>query len=96
MNAGNVSDAREVTLLELLDRVIDHGVILAGDITIAVADVDLVYLGLRDYDKAADALEPCIERLEPDLWKRLRARIQAKLIGASEERAAVLESLLGA
>ena len=42
-----VAEAKEVTLLELLDRVIDHGVVLAGDITISVADVDLIYLGLR-------------------------------------------------
>ena len=42
-----IAEAREVTLLELLDRVVDHGVILAGDITISVADVDLIYLGLR-------------------------------------------------
>jgi len=41
------TDEQEVTLLELLDRVIAHGVILAGDITISVADVDLIYLGLR-------------------------------------------------
>jgi hypothetical protein len=40
-------EAREVALLELLDRVIDHGVVIAGDITISVADVDLIYLGLR-------------------------------------------------
>jgi hypothetical protein len=42
-----LADAGDVTLLELLDRVIDHGVVLSGDITIAVADVDLIYLGLR-------------------------------------------------
>jgi gas vesicle structural protein len=42
-----MAEARDVTLLELLDRVVDHGVILAGDITISVADVDLIYLGLR-------------------------------------------------
>jgi hypothetical protein len=42
-----VRQAREVTLLDLLDRVIDNGVILAGDVTISVADVDLIYLGLR-------------------------------------------------
>ena len=41
------AEAREVTLLDLVDRAIDHGVILAGDITIAVADIDLIYLGLR-------------------------------------------------
>ena len=39
--------AQEATLLDLLDRVIDQGVVLAGDITISVADVDLIYLGLR-------------------------------------------------
>ena len=42
-----IAEAKEVTLLELLDRVVDHGVILSGDITISVADVDLIYLGLR-------------------------------------------------
>jgi len=40
-------EAREVALLELLDRVVDHGVVIAGDITISVAEVDLIYLGLR-------------------------------------------------
>ena len=35
-------EARDVTLLHLVDRAIDHGVILAGDITIAVADIDLI------------------------------------------------------
>ena len=37
----------EVTLLELVDRVLNKGVVLSGDITLAVADVDLVYVGLR-------------------------------------------------
>lgn len=37
----------EVTLLDLLDRVVDQGVILAGDVTLSVANVDLIYLGLR-------------------------------------------------
>ena len=40
-------EAREVTLLDLVDRAVDHGVILAGAITIAVADVDLIYVGLQ-------------------------------------------------
>jgi gas vesicle structural protein len=43
----NAARVQEVTLLDLLDRVIDNGVILAGDVTISVADVDLIYLGLR-------------------------------------------------
>ena len=37
----------DLAVLDLLDRVIEQGVILAGDVTISVADVDLIYLGLR-------------------------------------------------
>lgn len=37
----------EVTLVELVDRVLNKGVVVAGDITLSVADVDLVYVGLR-------------------------------------------------
>jgi hypothetical protein len=36
-----------VTLIELVDRVLNKGVTLTGDITLSVADVDLVYVGLR-------------------------------------------------
>ena len=37
----------DITLLELVDRVLNKGVVLTGDITLSVADVDLVYVGLR-------------------------------------------------
>ena len=39
--------AADVSLLELVDRLIGKGVVLSGDITLSVADVDLVYVGLR-------------------------------------------------
>jgi gas vesicle structural protein len=42
-----LSTEQRVTLLELLDRALDKGVVLSGDITLSVADVDLVYVGLR-------------------------------------------------
>lgn len=53
---------QDVTLLDLLDRVIEQGVVLAGDVTISVADVDLIYLGLR-------VLLAPVERL-PELMNR--------------------------
>ncbi|MGN6797814.1 MAG: gas vesicle protein [Gaiellaceae bacterium] len=37
----------QVTLVDLVDRVLNKGVVLTGDLTLAVADVDLVYVGLR-------------------------------------------------
>jgi hypothetical protein len=44
---NDLSLEERVTLLELLDRVLEKGVVLSGDITLSVADVDLVYVGLR-------------------------------------------------
>lgn len=43
--AARASD--DVALVDLLDRLLAGGVVLAGDITLAVADIDLVYVGLR-------------------------------------------------
>ena len=38
---------RQLTLLELLDRAVEKGVVLTGDVTLSVAGVDLIYLSLR-------------------------------------------------
>jgi hypothetical protein len=38
---------RDITLLETQDRVLNKGVVLSGDITISVADVDLIFVGLK-------------------------------------------------
>lgn len=48
---------RDVTLLDLLDRALDKGVILCGDVTLSVADVDLVYLGLKVLLSSIEAAE---------------------------------------
>ena len=37
---------RRVTLLELLDRLLDKGVVAKGEIILSVAEIDLVYLNL--------------------------------------------------
>lgn len=45
---SNLSEQeKEMTLLELLDRLIDKGIVIHGDIIISIADIDLIYLGLR-------------------------------------------------
>jgi Gas vesicle protein len=38
---------RETALVDLVDRLLGGGVVIAGDITLSVADVDLVYVSLR-------------------------------------------------
>lgn len=38
---------REVALVEVLDRALGAGVVIVGDVTISLADIDLVHLSLR-------------------------------------------------
>jgi hypothetical protein len=57
---------RDVSLLDLVDRLLDGGVVIHGDITLAVADVDLVYVGLR-------VLISSVERIERDMGVSLSA-----------------------
>lgn len=49
--------SRDASIVDLLDRLLDKGVVLSGDVTIAVADVDLVYLGLRVLLSSADTAQ---------------------------------------
>ena len=37
----------DVSLLETLDHVLNRGLVIAGEITIAVADIDLIFIGLN-------------------------------------------------
>jgi hypothetical protein len=53
----------QVTLVELVDRVLNKGVVLAGDITLSVADVDLVYVGLRVVLASVGTLEQRHEQI---------------------------------
>ncbi|MEU1999097.1 gas vesicle protein [Nocardia gamkensis] len=45
--AGHEVDERRVALVDLLDRVLAGGVVITGDIRLAIADVDLVQISLR-------------------------------------------------
>ena len=42
-----LDEDEELSLLETLDHVLDRGLVIAGEITIAVADIDLIFLGLN-------------------------------------------------
>lgn len=45
--APSFNDSEHVTLCETLDRVLNKGAVVAGEVTISVADVDLLYLGVQ-------------------------------------------------
>lgn len=43
----NLDSGTDGTLLDLLDRILDHGVVLVGDLRVSVAGVDLLFVGLK-------------------------------------------------
>ena len=49
---------RQVTLVDLVDRLLGGGVVIHGDITLAAAEIDLVRVGLRALITSVDAIEP--------------------------------------
>ena len=54
--------AERVSLVDLLDRVLAGGVVITGEITLSIADVDLVVISLRALLTSVSALvEPPAE-----------------------------------
>lgn len=47
--------SRRLALVDLLDRLLAGGVVLTGEITISVADVELVQISLRALITSVDA-----------------------------------------
>ena len=47
----------EITLVETLDHLLDRGVVVAGEATISIGDVDLLYLGLNIVLANMDAMK---------------------------------------
>jgi hypothetical protein len=60
-------DATDVTILDLLDRALDKGVLLWGELVISVADVDLVYVGLKALLCSVDSAD----RMREVAWEKL-------------------------
>jgi len=58
MAAAQVLDAPESTLLDVLDHLLNKGVMLNGDVTLGVAGIDLIYLRLSSILCAADRVLP--------------------------------------
>jgi hypothetical protein len=59
----------ELSLLETLDHVLSRGIVITGEITISVAGVDLIFLGLN-------LLVGSVETIDRVLQERERHRLQ--------------------
>lgn len=57
MHDNVVDRSKDITILEALDRVLNKGVILTGDVVISVADIDLIYLGVKLLLSSVETME---------------------------------------
>jgi len=54
--AQQILDAADASLLDLVDHVLNKGVLIEGEVLLGLADVDLVYLRLSALLCAADRI----------------------------------------
>jgi gas vesicle structural protein len=57
MESNVIDQSKDVTLLEVLDRVLNKGIVLTGDLVISVADIDLVYVGVKLLLSSVETIE---------------------------------------
>jgi hypothetical protein len=79
--AEQILDAPDSTLLDVLDNLLNKGVMANGDVTLGVAGIDLIYLRLSALLCASDRVDPpsrkpaisrhSRRRRKPPLLKRL-------------------------
>ena len=69
------ADRRDVTLLDLLDRILRKGAIVNGEVEICLCDIALVYVGLKvlicSIDKAEELRQRAADR-QAGLWNELK------------------------
>ena len=74
-DAELVLGAEDASLLDIVDNVLSKGVVLTGDVTIGLAQVELIYLQLSVLLCAADRVLP---HENADFYERHQARHEAR------------------
>ena len=72
--AAQVLDPPESTVLDVIDSLLNKGVMANGDVTLGVAGVDLIYLRLSSILCAADRIKLPIAEPEPARPPKRRTR----------------------
>ena len=60
--SGDSLEEQELSLLETLDHVLNRGLVIAGEITISVADIDLIFLGLNVMLSSVETAQEVLRR----------------------------------
>ena len=71
--ADEILGGEDASLLDVVDNLLNKGVVLSGDLTLGLAQVDLVYARLSLLLSAADRVLPAGNRSRSDRRSRRRA-----------------------
>jgi len=55
-------ESDELSLVEMLDHVLTKGMVIAGEVTISIADVDLLYIGLNALIGSVDTIDKVLAK----------------------------------
>jgi hypothetical protein len=80
-DAARVLGLEETSLLDVVDNVLNKGVVVSGDLTIALAQVDLIYARLSLLLCAADRILPAEDT---DALSRRRHRRASRVRAAAD------------
>jgi hypothetical protein len=61
MSDYDVEQLEELSVLETLDHVLNRGLVIAGEITISVADIDLIFVGLNLLLGSVEAIDEVLD-----------------------------------
>ena len=61
---GEEWEGTDVSLLETLDHVLNRGLVIAGEITISVADIDLIFVGLNVFVSSVETAQEVLRKRE--------------------------------
>ena len=72
--ADHVLEPPESTVRDLIDSLLNKGVMANGEVTLGVAGIDLIYLRLSSILCAADRVLPQVSELRPTAQRAKRRR----------------------
>ena len=61
---GEEWESTDLSLLETLDHVLNRGLVIAGEITISVADIDLIFVGLNVLVSSVETAQEVLRKRE--------------------------------
>ncbi len=85
MSDFSIADSEHVSLLEIVDRVLNKGAVISGQALISVADVELIRLGLELVISSTDTLLKATNASTSALHEENRSAVGPESQGDAQE-----------